>query len=936
MYQYQQQPVVTPRRPAPPIYAPEETEREKTNQILQDRFGNHLLQQGLLGEEGLPALAMDSLEGVDAWLSSNGMAIACMEGAAASGADFQMPQTPGRPMPEAVRLKMEAYFQHDFSGVRIHDDDATVRAVNALGASAFAAGHHIYLGHYAEPWTAPINEQVLRHELAHVVQYDEGRAAPGLLSPDSSQEAEARLAEDPEAWIDRLLQQGAGSTLREAEAPLWMREDPEICSQWANSEFMASEEDERLRASGFDLLPLDDRSGCFDQLKEGGSLDGNTFSGLINFSACDSSGENLDGGLTLPPPSEPQQLEGNQLARLLQLTIGTLYTELNDNPQTYTALGEQFYMDLYILKLLAETEAIQHLPWLPLYPFFLDLTFLERIFPSVTTPLADVATVLKFLPLNSLQIGAFDHASEDSILTMIQNQWAADFDHFFTSRHPVITGDSDYQSYIAARRDDGVDPMRYANALPDVRSLHWFEKSVLDKLVYDRLTTDTNRPVTVLLVSAQDHNGALQRNEGTAAVILEPEHRALLAQGMGALTEFQPLLEEWAATYTDDGQFEEVLFNGHGNPLGMELAAKTDDAGNKESAEGLSYTGATAAESHRLLSWLGEHTEVGGAVALAACSTNAEPFDPQRLPQDLAIWDTELPPPQIAAEQMSWEEVREQILAPSTFAEQLALDFPNQHVTGANGLLRPQVGRDAGGNLSLSGGYDPNIFGDKVAYITTGGDPVGVTKALIHVAALASPETALMLMRNRAATPSPTALRWDDRVVRWTCDLILLNASTRPDQWLIFGNRAQALVLLGARGADLPSCDRDLGALLNSIELLLDILNDTAVHLSTRLRFAQLLAENGAGMFTHLRELLDNNAPDRTIPTLDGDYLKGHIHEMYSYDISPGSLILALLWHQHTGSPDAKAWLEAAQKSYPNFQGIPAASDILRHLPYVP
>ncbi len=744
------------------------------------------------------------------------------------------------------------------------------------------------------------------------------------------------MAEDPEAWIDRLLQQGGGSTLRGAEAPLWMREDPEICSQWANSEFMTSEEDERLRASGFDLLPLDDPSRCFDQLKGGGNLGSDTVSGLLNFSGCDKTTQNRDYGLTLPPPAEPQQLEAEQLRRLLQLTIGTLYTELNDNPQTYTALGEQVYMDLYILKLLAETEAIQHLPWLPLYPFFLDLTFLERIFPSVTTPLADVATVLKFLPLNSLQMGAFDHASEDSILTMIQNQWTADFDHFFTTRHPIITGDSDYQSYIAARRDDGVDPMRYANALPDVRSLHWFAKSVLDKLVYDRLTTDTSRPVTILLLSAQDHNGALQRNAGTAAVILEPQHRALLAQGMGSLTEFRPLLEEWAATYTDDGQFEEVLFNGHGSPLGLELAAKNDEFGNIENEENLSYTGATAEESQRLLEWLGKHLEEGAAVGLSSCSTNAEPFAPQSLPSDAANWDTELPPPMIAADRLSWEEVREQILAPSTFAEHLALDLPNQRVRGANGLLYSEKGRDPHGNLTVEGSEDPDVFGDKVAYIVSGRDPVGVVKGLIHVTAFVNLETALILMRLRATNPSPTTPPWDDRVVRWTCQSILSSVSTLPDQWLLFANRAQALLSLSSLTKSLSSCEAKLGILVNALEDLLDSLRDPAIPLPTLLRYAQLVAKNGAGMFIHLLELLDNNAPDRTIPTLDGDYLSSRLTEMQTYDISPGSLILALLWFQQTRSPDAKAWLDEAQKSYPNFQGIPAASDILRHLPYVP
>ncbi|HNC99952.1 MAG TPA: hypothetical protein PKW90_27745, partial [Myxococcota bacterium] len=358
-------------------------------------------------------------------------------------------------------------------------------------------------------------------------------------------------------------------------------------------------------------------------------------------------------------------------------------------------------------------------------------------------------------------------------------------------RLPVITGDPDYQSYIAARRDDGVDPLRYADALPDVRSLHWFIKDVLDKLVADRWTPGHDRPVTVMLLSAQDYNGALQREPDMATTILDPAHRVLLAQGLGAVSEFQPLLEEWAATYTDDGQFEEVLFNGHGSPLGMELAAKMDEQGAIVGEESLSYTGATASETHRLLAWLGQHTEVGGAVGLAACSTNAEPFRPSQLPSHTDIWDTDAPPPSIAADEPSWEDIRRQIMEPSTFAEQLALDFPDQQVHGANGLLFGQIGHDSQGNLSVTGFQDPDVFGDKVHYISSGQDPEGVVKALLQVVAFSNVETALMLMQNRIATPSPTAAPWNDRMVRWACELILRQFSTQPHEWLPIGERVQ-------------------------------------------------------------------------------------------------------------------------------------------------
>ncbi|HNH49174.1 MAG TPA: hypothetical protein PKY30_19165, partial [Myxococcota bacterium] len=167
-------------------------------------------------------------------------------------------------------------------------------------------------------------------------------------------------------------------------------------------------------------------------------------------------------------------------------------------------------------------------------------------------------------------------------------------------------------------------------------------------------------------------------------------------------------------------------------------------------------------------------------------------------------------------------------------------------------------------------------------------------------------------------------------------ELILRQFSTQPHEWLPIGERVQHLVLMASSSYKLNSCERGLGFLLNGIETLVGDLRDPAYPLPIRLRLAQLIAKNGFGMFGHLSDLLDNNSPDRTIPELDGSYLGDRLSETQSLPISPGSLILVLLWHKHTRSPDAKAWLEKAQQSYPNFQGIPASADILPLLPYIP
>ena len=98
----------------------------------------------------------------------------------------------GRPLPEAVRGKMEAALGADFSNVRVHVGPQAER----IGAIAFTLGSDVYFapGRY-QPDTAH-GQQLLGHELAHVVQQRAGRVRNPLGSgiavvQDHALEAEA-------------------------------------------------------------------------------------------------------------------------------------------------------------------------------------------------------------------------------------------------------------------------------------------------------------------------------------------------------------------------------------------------------------------------------------------------------------------------------------------------------------------------------------------------------------------------------------------------------------------------------------------------------------------------------------------------------------------------------------------------------------------------
>ena len=103
----------------------------------------------------------------------------------------------GSALPNALRGRMEASFQHMFGHVRVHTDAAAEKAAKDLNAHAFAVGSHIYFGSGTWRPGSADTDRLLAHELTHVVQHDEGRInGSGVSSPTDPLEREAYANED--------------------------------------------------------------------------------------------------------------------------------------------------------------------------------------------------------------------------------------------------------------------------------------------------------------------------------------------------------------------------------------------------------------------------------------------------------------------------------------------------------------------------------------------------------------------------------------------------------------------------------------------------------------------------------------------------------------------------------------------------------------------
>jgi hypothetical protein len=115
----------------------------------------------------------------------------------------------GQPLPETVQRKMEAFFGASFADVRVHVGPEA----SSIGALAFTHGTDLYFAPGQYNPQSSHGQQLLGHELTHVIQQRAGRVRNPLGSgvavvQDAALEAEAermgrRAASAPEAGSNR-------------------------------------------------------------------------------------------------------------------------------------------------------------------------------------------------------------------------------------------------------------------------------------------------------------------------------------------------------------------------------------------------------------------------------------------------------------------------------------------------------------------------------------------------------------------------------------------------------------------------------------------------------------------------------------------------------------------------------------------------------------
>ena len=105
--------------------------------------------------------------------------------------------SPGRPLESGVRLDMERRFGHDFSGVRVHADQAAQQSALDLDAHAYTIGHNIVFGAGRFAPTTREGRRLLAHELTHVVQQAPRSGPPPATSFSSEHQGRSLCVQGP-------------------------------------------------------------------------------------------------------------------------------------------------------------------------------------------------------------------------------------------------------------------------------------------------------------------------------------------------------------------------------------------------------------------------------------------------------------------------------------------------------------------------------------------------------------------------------------------------------------------------------------------------------------------------------------------------------------------------------------------------------------------
>jgi hypothetical protein len=595
--------------------------------------------------------------------------------AAGVGVQAREPAGGGQPLPAPVQASMEASFDADFSAVRWQEDgDATAR-----GADAYARGDDLVFAPGQFDPGSHDGRSLIGHELAHVLQQREGRvAAPQGRGGDTDVLDDAGLEAEADTMGERAARgepAGGGGTSAAAAG--------------------AASDAPIQRRTTVTAVPA--------TFEADAAVKARTVARFLEYTRGQA---DWSTHYTGPDKADLQQLLHDLLADA-SFAAGTQEMVVS----TVLALSSADRADLE-----RYCAAVHHADAVP-------TAKMQRI-----SDVARGVLVGKTLPRLETAVGGggvlYHITAPRSVNDLIDAGRVDELIAYCTSKNPQwqVPDGKEFTSFLTM-------PVGFAVVgamLPDVRNLHHFAFPALTRLMVDRLGGHAGKPLTLILHSGVDHNGAFHHDGHLAAAITGSPNRVAMIEGKETLADIQSELGPIAAAY-GGGHIDQVMIAGHGNSRVMDLAGSTSvgtDGSGRPTVDQHDDTldlDNNAAATTAFFDELIRHMDgPNRRIVLNACLTASNDLTVDPTGGDPAV------------------QIRDQLAANGSLAntvrDRVAAAGASVDVIGANASFPegPDL-MDPSGRLDIIWTEDPALTAiDKLDYIRSGRESTGVLRAVLE------------------------------------------------------------------------------------------------------------------------------------------------------------------------------------------------------------
>jgi len=617
----------------------------------------------------------------------------------------------GSPLPEHVRSKIEPVLGRDLSHVVVHSDSKANQAASSIHAKAFTHRDRIFLGKGEK-----VNDVgLMSHEAAHVLQ--QGAANRGTQGRFHAPKQAYSVAKTGNTVIQRKEQ------FRRVNA-----EVPQTVSQ-INATSLSDFQEFTLRQLDWATSP--------HLTAPAAAADLANFRQVLSFS-----------------------YEANILETCGDMPVGQIIAA--GLPGTFTQLRDysRGAVSTRSTAWLRHTNNVtQAATW------GTDLLSLEGA--------CTAGTLYLIMPPPS------PLATPSVFEQLLTTGMTADFINYVTTCSPVLSANNgrEIESYLALRAESA-DPVKYLGRITYVRNFHRFTRPALDGIIANESVTTASqqnfwlrRPLTLVLYSALDHNGAFHRLTGITDLILQSRILTIILEGLGTLGAYETQIAPIAARYGIDGRIDQAMIAGHGSSTGIELAGTatggTVNSERLESGATSPYRTATENLIDRLVNNM-SRDPAQRRIVLYACLTASHNVNPAGIdstnPATASI--------QIRNAINADPNIRDFI---ASRAGARATVLGSQASQWATGFLTPGTLRTPP-RLTLQTPHDPYIAAPKIQYVEFGPECVGAVRALVECwaadFATPTPGTACRDAVTRRIGRPPTT-NWNEQIIRGIFDIAL-------------------------------------------------------------------------------------------------------------------------------------------------------------------